>query len=268
MSFTLHEVTYTYPRAKEPALRDLSLVIPAGQTTAILGPSGSGKTTLLNLLGLLWEGAPAAGHVVYDGDRSAGPRDYAVLSASARTELRLREFGFVLQSSYLLPHFTCSQNVAMPLAIQGRDLKEGRAAVERLLRLADPGGQLLEVRDRLAGEVSGGQKQRMAVLRAVIHNPAVIFADEPISNLDPANARQVLDLLQAWRDGRLHLDAPPRQRTLVLVCHSLRTARRADHFVLLDRGRLAVEPFGVAVLPGRRAELHRLFEEDPTHDDP
>jgi len=234
---------------------------------AILGPSGSGKTTLLNLLGLLWEGTLETGQVVYQGNGKASPCDYALLAPARRAELRLREFGFVLQSSYLLPHFTCAQNVAMPLAIQGRQRSECRAAVERLLGVADPTGQLLAVRDRLAGEVSGGQKQRMAVLRAVIHDPAVIFADEPISNLDPANARPILDLLRAWRDGLLHPDAPDRSRTLILVCHSLRTARRADYFALLERGRLVGEAFPASALSQRVADFQRLFEGDPAHED-
>src|SRR5207249_7831797 len=106
--------------------------------------------------------------------------------------------------------------------------------VEALMRCADPSGELLETRDRLPGEVSGGQKQRVAVLRAVAHNPRVVFADEPFSNLDPPNARRIVQLLLDWRSGALNPDDPTRERTLVLVCHDLAVARPvADRVALL-----------------------------------
>jgi ABC-type lipoprotein export system ATPase subunit len=259
VSFVLAGVTYTYPRAASPALCDVSLTIPAGQTTAVLGPSGSGKTTLLSLLGLLWEGRLDAGSITYQrGDGKACA--FAALTSRERARLRLEEFGFVLQSSYLLPHFTCAQNIAMPLALQGIGARERADRVTRLLELADPKRKLLEAKDRLAGEVAGGQQQRMAVLRAIIHNPRVVLADEPFSNLDPVNARHVLRLLLDWRAGKLHPDANPQERTLVLVCHHLETARLiGDHFVLLDEHRLVGQPFMQAEWPDRASDLERLF---------
>ena len=237
MSFELAAVTYRYPRAGAPALRDVSLTIPAGRTTVLLGPSGSGKSTLLSLLGLLWEGKLDAGRITYRNGAAA--HDYAALEHGERARLRLRAFGFVLQSSYLLPHFTCAQNVGLPLALHGCGVREQRQRVEALLSRADPEGKLLEVRDRLPGEVAGGQKQRMAVLRAVVHDPHVVFADEPFSNLDPPNARRIVQLLLDWRAGVLHGEA--KERTLVLVCHDLEVARRvADCCVLLDQDHAVV----------------------------
>jgi ABC-type lipoprotein export system ATPase subunit len=259
VSFALCGVTYSYPGAKTPALCDVSLTIPAGRTTAVLGPSGSGKSTLLSLLGLLWEGRLDAGSIAYHREADK-PCPYAALSSRERARLRLEEFGFVLQSSYLLPHFTCAQNIAMPLALRGTDARQCTETVTRLLELADPRKTLLAVKDRLAGEVAGGQKQRMAVLRAIVHNPRVVLADEPFSNLDPVSARQVLRLLLDWRIGKLHPDEPATPRTLVLVCHHLETAREvADHFVLLDEQRLVGTTFTRAEWPDRRADIERLF---------
>jgi ABC-type lipoprotein export system ATPase subunit len=238
VSFELAAVTYRYPRAAGPALRDVTLTIPAGKTTVLLGPSGSGKSTLLSLLGLLWEGSLDGGRITYRN--GATSLDYAALGHAERAQLRLREFGFVLQSSYLLPHFTCAQNVGLPLALHGCGVREQRRRVETLLLRADLEGKLLEVRDRLPGEVAGGQKQRMAVLRAVVHDPRVVFADEPFSNLDPPNARRIVRLLLDWRVGLLHGDGT-QERTLVMVCHDLEVARRvADSCVLLDQDHAVV----------------------------
>ena len=261
MSFELAAVTYRYPRAPGPALRDVTLVIPAGKTTVLLGPSGSGKSTLLSLLGLLWEGALEAGRITYRS--GATPLDYAGLGHAERARLRLTEFGFVLQSSYLLPHFTCAQNVGLPLALHGCGVSEQRQRVEALLRRADPEGKLLEVRDRLPGEVAGGQKQRMAVLRAVVHDPHVVFADEPFSNLDPPNARRIVRLLLDWRAGALH-SSEPRERTLVMVCHDLEVARRvADCCVLLDQDHAVVgnRAFEKGEWPAWTEKIQRAFSD-------
>jgi putative ABC transport system ATP-binding protein len=256
-------VSYRYPRAEVPALDDVDLVIPAGATTAVVGLSGSGKTTLLSLLGLLWEAPPERGALSYhDGTTE---RVYAGLSASARAELRRRHFGFVLQSSYLLPHFSCAQNVGLPLALAGRPARERRERVHALLREADDSGTLYNLRDVSAREVSGGERQRMAVLRAVIHNPAVLFADEPLSNLDFRNAGRILDLLKRWQGNDLHADDAGRPRTLVLVSHSTETAyREAEHFILLRRGRVVLgRTLTRADLPGGAAQIHQLIDDDP-----
>jgi len=262
VSFALEAVTYRYPRAPAPALRTVSLTIPAGKTTVLLGPSGSGKSTLLSLLGLLWEGGLDAGRLTYRN--GATVRDYAALGHAERARLRLHEFGFVLQSAYLLPHFTCAQNVGLPLALHGCGVREQRERVAALMKRADPEGKLLEVRDRLPGEVAGGQKQRMAVLRAVVHNPRVVFADEPFSNLDPPNARRIVQLLLDWRAGTLHGDATP-ERTLVLVCHDLEVARRvADHCVLLDQDHAVAghRAFDKGEWPDWTEQIQRAFSDN------
>jgi ABC-type proline/glycine betaine transport system ATPase subunit len=167
----------------------------------------------------------------------------------------------------LLPHFTCAQNVGLPLALRGFGAAEQRRRVEALLGRADREGKLLEVRDRLPGEVAGGQKQRMAVLRAVVHNPRVVFADVPFSNLDPPNARRIVRLLQDWRDGTLHEGEPAQERTLVMVCHDLEVARRvADGCVLLDQEHQVVgrKTFARQEWPEWSERIQRAFSDlDP-----
>src|SRR5262245_12204990 len=261
VSFVLSRVTYSYPRAAQPALRAASLNIPTGKTTVLLGPSGSGKSTLMSLLGLLWEGRLDEGEIRYDNGQT---HDYVRLSHADRARLRLVEFGFVLQSAYLLPHFSCARNIALPLELNGLSATAARQRVEGLLRRADPSGALFEARDRLPGEVSGGQKQRVAVLRAVAHNPRVVFADEPFSNLDPPNARRIVQLLLDWGSGALNPDDPARERTLVLVCHDLAIARRvADRVALLDQDHTVVDgrAFDVSEWEDWEQRIRRAFSD-------
>jgi ABC-type lipoprotein export system ATPase subunit len=268
MSFRVEQLTFHYPGAAGPALAglDFDLRDRAGQAVALLGPSGSGKTTLLNLLGLLWEQPPGQGRVVYRG--TAGDVDYRDLSRAQGNELRLREFGFVLQSCYLLPHFSCVQNIALPLALQGWREADRLARVEALLREVEPAGgddeagqELWQVRHRLGSEVSLGQRQRLAALRAVVHDPQVIFADEPVSNLDAGSTRRMLGLLRDWRQGRWAL--PGRGgpgRTLFLVCHHLETAlREADWLLVLGPDHRLAASFGRTDWPLWQARVRGLL---------
>jgi ABC-type lipoprotein export system ATPase subunit len=241
LSFTLKQLSFTYPnRPGEPALVDLSLTLPDSGVVALLGPSGSGKTTLLHLLGLLWERSVPPGQLFY------GERDCARLSRREYNELRLHQFGYVLQSCYMLPHFTCRDNLTLPLFLRGWDDRRCRDRVDLLLRRLEPEDgpgeedkeKLGQVLDSLGSEVSVGQRQRMAVFRAVIHDPYVVFADEPVSNLDPRNTDKMVRLLTTWQQGGLALPDQPADypRLLVLVCHHLRTAQvkaRASWFVVL-----------------------------------
>jgi ABC-type lipoprotein export system ATPase subunit len=236
-TFAVSGLSFRYPKAIEDALEGASLTVPSDATTAVLGLSGSGKTTLLHLLGLLNQAASVAGQIVYGGKDD--PVDYSTLSGGRRAELRRRDFGFVLQDAYLLPHLTCAENIAMPLALQALPPAQQRERVEALLTKADRRKLLLGRGDYHPRDVSGGERQRMAVLRAVVHDPRVLFADEPVSNLDPRNTRRVLRLLRAWRRGKLHPGGQTGARSLVLVSHNIALAYRlANHFILLRRGRV------------------------------
>lgn len=196
----------------------LQLDVAGGEYVAIIGESGSGKSTLLNLIAGL--DRPDTGHVRIDGI------DVAALSDTERTLTRRAKLGFVFQAFHILPHLTVLQNVELPLVLLG---------AERGARSARAGEMLAEV--GLAGreasmpaELSGGEMQRVAVARALVHRPALVLADEPTGNLDPDTADVVLDLLAS--------EVRSRGAAGVLVTHSQAAAARADRVLRLEHGRL------------------------------
>jgi putative ABC transport system ATP-binding protein len=210
--------------AQTEALRGVSVAITAGESVAITGPSGSGKSTLLLCLaGIL---RPEAGEVTYDNQRLDR------LGEAERTRLRRREMGVVLQFGQLVPELTALQNVALPLLLEKHDHSSARrAAMSWLERL-----EAASLADQVPAELSGGQAQRVAVARALVTGPRVVFADEPTGALDTVAGEQVLaQLLGAIRDT----DA-----TLVMVTHNNRVAARADREIVLRDG--AIEGAGVA----------------------
>jgi ABC-type lipoprotein export system ATPase subunit len=216
-------------------LTGYALPLPSHGTVALLGESGSGKSTLLNVLGLLWDKGLAQGTVSFDGEE----KTLQDLPGPDQARLRREEFGFVFQSSYLLPHFTVRQNISVPLELAGIGRAEQQRRVDALL---DEAG-LRPLAEKPARELSGGERQRAAILRAIVHDPRLVFADEPASNLDRQNEEMVLALLAHWRDGKLDYQAPRRGRTLFLVSHSLRQVRRVrpDHLLLLFEGKVVGE---------------------------
>ncbi len=202
-----------------PALDGLSLAMGGGEIVAVLGPSGSGKSTLLLCLaGIL---LPDDGEVRYRG------RSLAELSDRVRTRLRRDEFGFVFQFGQLVPELTALDNVSLPLRLAGLTR---RAAISRADEaLAKLGVD--DVRDKRAGEMSGGQGQRVAVARALASEPRVIFADEPTGSLDSANGEVVMELLVAA--------ARDQGASVILVTHEPQIAAYADREVVVRDGRLA-----------------------------
>ena len=196
----------------------LALDVGPGEYVAIVGESGSGKSTLLNLIAGL--DRPDAGRVVIDGT------DLASLDDADRTRARRSKLGFVFQSFHILPHLTVEQNVELPLVLIGARRVERATRVDELLAavgLGDRGGSMPR-------ELSGGELQRVAVARALVHRPALVLADEPTGNLDPDTAQTVLDLLA--REIRT------RGAGGVLVTHSQAAARSADRILVLDHGKL------------------------------
>ncbi|WP_377325986.1 ABC transporter ATP-binding protein [Pimelobacter simplex] len=199
-------------------LDGVDLDVGAGERIALLGPSGSGKSTLLYCLaGIL---VPTAGEVTFDRV-SLGS-----LSRDARADVRLRSFGFVFQFAELVPELSVRDNVELPLRLLGVGRREYR---ERAGLLLDQLG-IADVADRRPTEVSGGQAQRCAIARAVVHRPRVIFADEPTGALDSGSADRSLDLLV---DVSASVGA-----SLVVVTHDPKVADRLDRTVLVADGRL------------------------------
>ncbi|MFI5772974.1 ABC transporter ATP-binding protein [Streptomyces sp. NPDC051658] len=198
------------------ALDGVSVDFPAGRFTAIMGPSGSGKSTLMHC---------AAGlDTLTSGSAFIGDTDISGLDDRRLTLLRRRRIGFVFQSFNLLPTLTVAENITLPLDLAGE-----RPDPEWLDALVDTVG----LRDRLhhrPGELSGGQQQRVAVARAFAGSPDVVFADEPIGNLDSRSGQEVLRLL-----GRTVRQTA---RTVVMVTHDPVAAAHADEVVFLADGRL------------------------------
>jgi len=201
------------------ALSGIDFSVRAGEFMAVVGSSGSGKTTLLNLLGLL--DSPSEGRLWLDG------RDVTSLRPIEAAELRRDRMGFIFQFHYLLPEFSALENVLMPcrLAGDGRDRRQEpwvRSLFERV--------GLTPKLDKRPHQLSGGEQQRVAILRALANDPLVILADEPTGNLDSRNAGDVFNLLeQIAREG---------SRTVIMVTHDRELADRTSRVITLRDGRI------------------------------
>ena len=198
-------------------LDGVSFTVSAGEYVAIMGESGSGKSTLLNLIAGL--DTPDSGTVEIDGN------NLAALDDDARTKVRARAIGFVFQAFHLLPHLNVLHNVALPLAIAGANIADRDAKARAMLKSFGLAGREAS----LPRELSGGEMQRAAIARALIHEPKLVLADEPTGNLDSRNAESVLNLLrQQIKD---------RGASGILVTHSLAAAQTADRIVVLRDGK-------------------------------
>ncbi len=202
-----------------PALRGASVTVKKGEILAVMGPSGSGKSTLLHCLaGIL---VPDSGEILVDGER------LDTMSEKQRSALRRDRFGFVFQFGQLVPELTAEENVALPLLLGGtrreEALRVARAWFERL--------KLDGLERHRAGEMSGGQAQRVALARGLVAHPDVLFADEPTGSLDSLTGELVMDLMTgaAREEGT----------TVVLVTHEPRVAAYADREVIVRDGRAA-----------------------------
>ncbi|MEU4097360.1 ABC transporter ATP-binding protein [Streptomyces sp. NPDC026673] len=200
------------------ALDGADFSIRPGEVVAVLGPSGSGKSTLLHCLaGIV---VADAGTITYRG------RELSAMNDAQRSALRRGEFGFVFQFGQLVPELTCAENVALPLRLNGTSRKEAtRTAVEWLGRL-----EVEDVAGRRPGGISGGQGQRVAVARALVTGPRVLFADEPTGALDSLNGERVMRLLT---DAARDTDA-----AVVLVTHEARVAAYSDREIVVRDGRV------------------------------
>ncbi|WP_153559243.1 ABC transporter ATP-binding protein [Roseimaritima sediminicola] len=210
----------SYPTPGEPlhVLRDVSLTLQPGDSLAIVGPSGAGKSTLLHILGTLDE--PSSGKVELAGV------DPFQLSETQLARFRNREIGFIFQDHHLLPQLSVIENVLVPALAAGRpDAETKRRAVELLQRVG-----LASRQTHLPGELSGGERERVAVARALVNRPKLILADEPTGNLDTRTAQTITELLLRLQQEE--------QAILVTVTHSQTlAAAMADRQTLID-GRL------------------------------
>ena len=202
-------------------LKGIDLRIEKGEIVSIVGPSGAGKTTLLQILGTLDK--PDSGSVVVDGVETS------TLSTNKLSEFRNTHLGFVFQFHQLLPEFTAIENIMIPAYIAGMKPKEARIRAEELL-------EFMGLNDRAThkpNELSGGEKQRVAVARALMNNPAVILADEPSGSLDSKNKEELHKLFFELRDKF--------GQTFVIVTHDETLATLTDRTIHLKDGRIVGE---------------------------
>lgn len=208
--------TFRSGRIEVHALRGVSLVVQPGEMVAIMGPSGCGKTTLLNCLSGLDDFD--AGEVEIEGENIRQMSDHR------RTAYRARRMGFVFQTYNLLPVITAIENVELPLLVSGVAPREAR-------RLSEAALTQVELSDRLThrpAELSGGQRQRVTIARALVNNPAIVWADEPTGNLDSKTAQDIIDLMR-----RLNRDAG---QTFIVVTHDPQIGAQCDRIVRMQDG--------------------------------
>jgi putative ABC transport system ATP-binding protein len=203
------------------ALQDVNLRIHKGEFVAIMGPSGSGKSTLLHLMGGL--DYPTSGDVYLAGQA------LSQLSDNEITRVRRRKVGFIFQFYNLLPTLTVTENIALPLLIDGQSLEQYRQRLNSLLGLVN----LEDRAGHRPDQLSGGQQQRVAIVRALINNPEIVLADEPTGNLDSKTGTGILELLQR---SCLELGA-----TIVMVTHDARAASFASRVLFLKDGQLVYD---------------------------
>jgi len=212
------EKVYTSGGRPLPVLRGIDLTIEDRDIAAIVGPSGSGKTTLLGLLAGL--DTPTAGSVTLDGT------SLFALDEDERARFRARNVGFVFQSFHLLPALTALENVRIPLELIGEGGAAGASRARALLERVGLG----ERTDHYPTQLSGGEQQRVAVARAFVSRPRILFADEPTGNLDRATGERIVTLLE-----ELNRES---ETTLVLVTHDVELAERAHRTIRLADGAL------------------------------
>jgi putative ABC transport system ATP-binding protein len=224
----LDEITKRYRPDGAPVLNHLRLQSGDGEYLAIMGESGSGKSTLLNLIAGL--DRPDSGRVLFEDT------DLATLDDDAVTRWRRANIGFVFQAFHVLPYLTVLQNVALPLDLLG--VREPQRQ-QRVLQLLEACG-IASLASRYARELSGGELQRIAIARALVHRPRLVLADEPTGNLDASTAQQILRLLRE----QLHANAA----NAILITHSVAAARTADRVLQLEAGQL--RPAALAAVAG------------------
>lgn len=217
------ELEREYRMGPEPVrvLRGVSLTVNAGECVAIIGASGVGKSTLLHLLGTL--DRPTSGRVLFDGE------DVSTRTDAALARLRRTEVGFIFQFYNLLPVLSAVENVEMPLLVSGVPSKEARDRAMKALELV----HLTNWANHKPGALSGGQRQRVTIARALVNEPAIVWADEPTGDLDSKNADEIMELIVGLNERN--------QQTFVIVTHDLRIAQSTNRIVNMLDGQIAEE---------------------------
>jgi len=202
------------------AIRDISFQVEDGEFVGVMGESGAGKSTLLAIMGAM--NAPTSGQLTVDDI------DVYRLRQEQRADFRREFLGFIFQSFRLVPYLTVLENVMLPLAIIKASRREKRSRAEKALA----GVGLENKGARLPGQISGGEKERVAIARAIVNDPPVLLADEPTGNLDTKTAKEIMELLQMLNEDGM---------TIIMVTHNLECARYAKRILQVTDGQLINE---------------------------
>ncbi len=209
--------TYGSKESKVEALKNINLCLEEGKFIVIVGKSGSGKTTLMNMIGALDQ--PTSGCIFYN------EKEVTSLKPNELALYRNKTIGFVFQNFYLEPTYTVLENVCMPLTIAGEDKKIREGKGIEILKKLGLGSKI----KKKANELSGGEKQRVSIARALISNPSIILADEPTGNLDSENGREIMRILKT---------IVTTGKTVILVTHNMDDAKNADIIITIKDGRI------------------------------
>lgn len=201
-------------------INDVSLHIEKGEFVALTGKSGSGKSTLMNMIGLI--DTADSGIITIAGS------DTSKMSGVERADVRNRKIGYIFQSFYLESKYTVYKNIEMPLLISDVPKNERKKRVAECMEYVD----MSKKADQLAETLSGGEKQRVCIARALANDPDIILADEPCGNLDSVNTRNVMELLKKLKDSG---------KTILMVTHSMEDASYADRIITLKDGAIVNE---------------------------
>jgi len=206
---------YDTGKVKVEALRDIDLLIQPNEFISIMGPSGSGKSTLMNIIGCL--DVPTGGNYALEG------KEVSKLHPNQLAEIRNRKMGFVFQNFNLLNYASVYENVELPLIFAGLSFRKRRRRVEEMLEKVG----LVERRNHLPSELSGGEMQRIAIARALANNPSIILADEPTGNLDSTTGKEIINIFEElWRQGN----------TVVMITHDPEISSRTKRIIKLKDG--------------------------------
>jgi putative ABC transport system ATP-binding protein len=212
---------YSTGNIRVEALKGVSLQVQRGEMVAVMGPSGCGKTTLLNCLSGL--DRVNGGHVIIDGT------DLATMTDREKTAYRARNMGFIFQTYNLLPVLSAVENVELPLVVSGVRAREAREAAQAALERVE----LLDKANTWPAQLSGGQRQRVTIARALVNNPAIVWADEPTGALDSKTAGDIMDLMEKLNQEH--------GQTFVIVTHDAGVGRRCHRVVSMSDGEIVAE---------------------------
>ncbi|MDQ5954168.1 MAG: transporter protein [Patescibacteria group bacterium] len=211
---------YTTKHLETQVLKGIDLEVREGEFLGIMGKSGAGKSTLMYQIGLLDH--PSSGEIILNGVNTES------LTTEERTQMRLTELGYVFQDYALIPELTASENVMIPILMQGNGIPEAQKIAENILEKVG----LSHRSDNKPSQLSGGEQQRVSIARAMAHEPKILFADEPTANLDTVSGNSIIELFKELNS---------KGQTIVMVTHEDEYAKYCDRIVYLEDGRIVKE---------------------------